>query len=222
MPRVPPVKFILSCMVAMALALVSCGKGGSDAPPERGATAVELFNGKDFAGWEFFSKGDGNPGAAWSVKDGVIQCAGKPDGYMRTKETYHDYKLTVEWRFITPGNTGVLVHMGLPDKVWPRSFECQGMHKHQGDFWMWDGADCKEPKIPGMNGFTRTTKSNEKPPGEWNTYQVECAGSTVKISVNGKLMNTATECNATSGFIGLQSEGAGMEVRKITLEPLAR
>ena len=141
---------------------------------------------------------------------------------MRTEKSYRDYKVTVEWRFITPGNTGVMVHMGLPDKVWPRSFECQGMSKHQGDFWMWDGADCKEPKNPGKNGFTKTVKSNENAPGEWNTYEVKCVGSTIKIYVNGKLMNTATECNASSGFIGLQSEGAEMEVRKITIEPVRK
>lgn len=96
------------------------------------------------------------------------------------------------------------------------------MHKHQGDFWMWDGADCKEPKIPGMNGFTKITKSNENAPGEWNTYEVECRGSTVKICVSGKLMNTATECNANSGFIGLQSKGAEFEVRKVSLVALEK
>jgi 3-keto-disaccharide hydrolase len=139
---------------------------------------------------------------------------------MRTEQTYRDYKLTVEWRFTKAGNTGVLVHMGLPDKVWPRCFECQGMHNHQGDFWLWGGADCKEPKIPGKNGIAMPEKSNEKDVGEWNTYEVDCSGDTIKIIVNGKLMNTATGCNETSGRIGIQSEGGEIEVRKITLEPL--
>ena len=38
--------------------------------------------------------------------------------------------------------------------------------------------------------------------------------------VNGKLMNIATECNETSGMIGIQSEGTEIEVRKIYAEPL--
>ena len=204
-------------MAGAALALVGCGKKETHPAP---APKVELFNGKDFTGWKLFSGDDSDPAKVWRVENGVIKCLGKPNGYMRTEQPYHDYKLTVEWRFIEPGNTGVLVHMALPDKVWPRSFECQGMHRHQGDIWLWDGADCKEPKIEGKNGFTKTRKSNEKEPGEWNTYEVECRGSTIKIYVNGKLMNTATECNATSGFIGLQSEGAVMEVRKVSLTPL--
>ena len=208
----------------MALALAGCGKQKPSAGAKEAAapvSRVELFNGKDFTGWKLFSGDGSDPTKVWTVENGVIRCAGKPHGYARTEQAYHDYKVTVEWRFIEPGNTGVLVHMGLPDKVWPRSFECQGMHRHQGDIWLWDGADCKEPKLEGKNGFTKTRKSNEKEPGEWNTYEVECRGSTINIYVNGKLMNTATECNASSGFIGLQSEGAVMEVRKVTLEQFA-
>ena len=181
---------------------------------------VELFNGKDFTGWKFAMKGDVDPTTVWSVENGVIKCLGKPNGYARTEQAYRDYKVTVEWRFTKAGNTGVLVHMSLPDKVWPRCFECQGMHNRQGDFWLWGGADCKEPKIPGKNGIAMPETSNEKPVGEWNTYEVECRGNTIKIIVNGKLMNTATECNETAGMIGLQSEGAEMEVRKVYLDPL--
>jgi hypothetical protein len=150
----------------------------------------------------------------------VIKCAGKPNGYMRTEQPYKDYKLTVEYRFVRPGNTGNLVHMQQPDAVWPKCFECQGMHKHQGDLWLWGGADCREPKNPGQNGFATTVKSNEAPVGEWNTYQVECRGDTINITVNGKLKNTATGCNVTSGSIGIQCEGAEIEVRSISIESL--
>ncbi len=193
-----------------------------DTPPVIPSAKTELFNGKDFTGWEFFMKDGADPTQVWSVENGILKCLGQPHGYMRTEQAYKDYKVTVEWRFTTPGNTGVLVHMGLPDKVWPRSFECQGMSKHQGDIWLWDGADCKEPKIPGKNGFPRPVKSAENPPGIWNTYQVECSGNTIRIFVNDKPMNAATECNANSGFIGLQSEGGAIEVRKVTIEPLTK
>jgi len=39
--------------------------------------------------------------------------------------------------------------------------------------------------------------------------------------VNGKSMNKITGCNVSTGFIGIQSEGAELELRKIHLEPLA-
>ena len=208
---------LFALALSMALAPAVLAEDASAAPP---TAHVELFNGKDFTGWKFTMKGDVDPMTVWSVDNGVIKCLGKPNGYMRTEQSYRDYKATVEWRFTKAGNTGVLVHMSLPDKVWPRCFECQGMHNRQGDFWLWGGADCKEPKIPGKNGIAMPEKSNENAVGEWNTYEVECRGNTIKIIVNGKLMNTATECNETAGMIGIQSEGGEIEVRKISLDPL--
>ncbi|MCX7048282.1 MAG: hypothetical protein NTX50_22705 [Candidatus Sumerlaeota bacterium] len=39
---------------------------------------------------------------------------------------------------------------------------------------------------------------------------------------NGKEMNKATACAPSSGFIGIQCEGADIEVRKVTLEPVRK
>jgi len=127
---------------------------------------VDLFNGKDFVGWEFFMKSNAVPAETWRIEDGIIKCIGKPNGFMRTKQDYRDYKVTVEWRFTKPGNTGVLVHMQQPDAVWPRCVECQGMHNQQGDFWLWGGADFKEPKNFKKNGIERHEKEAEKAVGE--------------------------------------------------------
>jgi len=184
------------------------------------AGGADLFNGRDFTGWTFYMRSNAEPALTWSITNGVIHCAGKPNGYLRTERPFHDYKLTVEWRFLKPGNTGVLVHMQSPDNVWPKCFECQGMHDHQGDFWLWGGAVCQEPFNLKKNGIAMLQPSNENPAGEWNTYQVVCAGDTVEIIVNGKSMNKITGCNLNSGCVGIQSEGAEIEVRKIYLETL--
>ncbi len=47
-----------------------------------------------------------------------------------------------------------------------------------------------------------------------------CSGNDVKAIINGKFMNEITECTISSGFIGIQSEGGDIEIRKIFLEPL--
>jgi len=46
--------------------------------------AVELFNGKDFTGWEFFHRDGADPKTVWKVEDGVIKCVGKPTGSSST------------------------------------------------------------------------------------------------------------------------------------------
>jgi hypothetical protein len=208
-------------LAALVLFCIASGVPAEEpAQPIVPTTKIELFNGKDLAGWVSHLKDDTDASAVWSVKDGVIACTGKPNGYLRTEKSYANYKITVEWRFTRAGNTGVLVHINPPDKVWPMCIECQGMHDHQGDFWIWSGAKVNEP-LARKNGVIMTVPSAEKPVGEWNTYQVVCQADTVTIIVNDQKMNQVTGANITSGQIGIQSEGAAIEVRRVTLEPLS-
>jgi hypothetical protein len=186
---------------------------------------IELFNGKDFSGWTFCMRSNANPALAWTVTNGVIHCAGKPTGYLRTVQSYGDYILTVEWRFVKiapkADNTGVLVHMQLPDKVWPPCVQVQGKHDNQGDLIFMAGAESKVHR--GMDANMPVPKhgpANEKPVGEWDTVKTVCDGNDVKAYVNGKFMNEGTGCTLSSGFIGFQSEGGEIEIRKVFLEPL--
>ena len=196
---------------------------------------MELFNGRDFSGWTFCMKNNSNPLATWSVTNGVIHCTGKPTGYLRTEQSYSNYVLTVEWRFLkvvpkTGDNTGILIHMQLPDQVWSQCVQVQGKHGRQGDLFLMMGAESKEHR--GMDANTpiplRGT-ANEHPVGEWDVVKTVCrttAGpdqaTTGEITayVNGRLMNVTTECTLTHGFIGIQSEGGDIEIRKLSLDPL--
>ncbi len=219
---------IFSSVLASPLAMAADAPT-TTAPAAAAATPsakVELFNGKDLTGWTSFLKG-GTPAAeTWSVKDGLLACTGKPNGFLRTEKSYKQYKFTVEWRFTKPGNTGVVVHMTAPDAIWPKSIECQGMNKSQGDFYFWSGATSKEgvamkAKDGTVRGYRIVKQLDaEKPAGEWNTFTTICDKDTVTILVNGKEVNKATGTNLSEGFIGLQSEGGAFEVKRCTLEPL--
>jgi len=186
---------------------------------------TELFNGKDTVGWVVYPAETSKD--TWSIKEGILACVGKPSGFLRTEKSYKQYRFTVEWRFTKTGNTGVVVHMTPPDAVWPKSIECQGMHKNQGDFYFWNGAtltggtEIKDKKTGKIRGYRLGKQlDNEKPAGEWNTYTTVCDGNTVTILVNGKEVNKATGANLSEGFIGLQVEGGAFEVKRCTLEPL--
>lgn len=212
-----PVLFAATCSLTFAFA----------AEPEVPKTKTALFNGTDLTGWVSHLKDDAPLEGTWSVKDGLLVCTGAPNGFLRTEKSYAQYRFTVEWRFTKTGNTGVVVHMTPPDKIWPKSIECQGMHKNQGDFYLWSGATAKEG-TPLMNkegqvrGYkiARKGADAEKPAGEWNTFTVVCDKNSVTILVNGEEVNKATDANLVSGFIGLQSEGGAFEIRQAVIEPL--
>jgi hypothetical protein len=203
--------------------------GVSAAEPVADAVAptarIDLFNGRDFSGWTFCMRDNAEPLKTWTVTNGVLHCSGQPNGYARTTQAYRDYKLTVEWRFVKVApqadNTGVFVHVQPPDRVWPKCIECQGQDRHQGDLILVNGAGFNgQPPAATFRIIGSKEASNEKPAGEWNTYEIVCAGDALKVYVNGKLMNSATGCNVSSGAIALQSEGGEFEVRKVYLEPI--
>jgi len=214
-------KSIIKCMTAGTVLIFLTVSGCAS---QRRTT---LWNGKDFTGWKLFVP-DKNVDVheVWSVKDGVIHCKGKPSGYIRTEADYSDYKLHLEWRWVEkPTNSGVLLHTSGPDKVWPRSIECQLMSGNAGDFWLIGGTavtvDGKTTKSSGRPTRVRKKKdSSENPPGQWNTYEIYCKGDTIRCYVNGVLQNQGANASDTAGKICLQSEGSPIEFRNIYIESL--
>jgi hypothetical protein len=189
---------------------------------------IALWNGKDFAGWKLFvAEEDVDVKDVWSVRNGVIHCKGKPNGYMRTETDYSNYKLHVEWRWVEqPTNSGVLLHASGPDKVWPRCIESQLKSGNAGDFVLIGGTgisvggksmqDVSKPYVI----VPKKQNSSEKAPGQWNSYDIICRGATILNYVNGVLQNEGTNATETSGKICLQSEGSPIEFRNTYIELL--
>lgn len=218
----PVFQLCVVCALVLGSSLV-CGAEVIE-PQEK----IQLFNGRDFDGWfRHLRNNQGNVDETWQVKPGgILACTGKPAGYIRTVKAYKNYKFRMEYRWPgRTGNNGILVHMVGPDQVWPKSLECQGGFRNQGDFWEIGGFAFNEHKSGGRRVRGRRVikygDHNEKDPGQWNTYEVYCVGGTVRPYVNGKLMNEATDCAVTEGKICLQSEGAPIEFRNLTVEPAA-
>lgn len=214
-------RVIFLTVFVLAVVLASCTQ--KQAEPEK----VMLFNGRDFGGWKLFIPGDSvDVNRVWSVQDGVVRCTGTPNGYMRTEESYSNYKLHVEWRWPgEPINSGVLLHCRGEDKVWPNCLECQLKSGDAGDFVLIgpgritvaDSAYVNEGRfliVPRMN------ESSEKAAGEWNSYDIEVRGNSVTCYVNEILQNKGVDASFSSGPIALQSEGSPIEFRNIYLTPL--
>lgn len=196
-----------------------------------------LFNGRDLAGWTTFSKDPAaDPKGTWAVKDGVITCTGQPFGYIATAQEYGDYGLWVSYRYpagAKGGNSGVLLHCGKADRIWPNSVEAQMRAGRAGDFWL--NAD-DAGKLPRLDAdparFDAKDKNKrhyfriepkepaEKPYGEWNQYVITCRGGMIMLVLNGVKVNEATGSELTRGRIALQAEGTPVEFKDIRIKPV--
>ena len=235
---------------AAALAAFFCLTQFASAEAIKPDQPVALCNGRDLTGWVPVAKEGPPPADTWQVVDGVIKCTGQPAGYIRTAARYRDYRLTVDWRWSGPApvdaqgkprnrNSGVLLHTQAPDAIWPQSLEAQLMETNAGDFYVIGGvetaeharlvaqavtaAGADEKALNSARNNRRTPRaqaSSEKPIGEWNTYDITCAGDTVTVRVNGVEQNRATGLTVREGHLCLQSEGAAIEFRNVKLEPV--
>jgi hypothetical protein len=183
---------------------------------------IHLFNGHDLSNWVFKLKDPSvDPASVFTVINGVIHITGNPFGYMRTKESYSDYKLHIEWRWPSEAtNSGVFVHAQVPDSIWLKCVECQLKAGNAGDFVCMNGSDMNERTDKSKVFVTKLAASSEKPNGEWNTMEVVCKANTIEVKVNGIIQNKGTNVNLSSGSVCLQSEGKDIEFRNVYLTKL--
>ncbi len=213
-------------VVLISLAtLVGCHH--SPAGKSRGKKTV-LWNGKDFTGWTRVvadSLVDVND--VWRIRDGNLDCAGIPNGYIRTTNSYSNYHLHVEWRWPDkPTNSGVLLHANGADGIWPVCIECQLKAGSAGDLVLINGTGITVDGVDRTNTarqfvvIEKKQPTSERPAGQWNSYDIYCKGDSIRCLVNDTLQNEGTRASVTFGWIGLQSEGSPIEFRNIYIESL--
>jgi hypothetical protein len=202
--------------IALAAGAVLLASGaGADEPvkvkDEAGFTP--LFNGKDLSGWKLIVGGKADPKKTFTVKDGVVDVTGHPNGYFYTDKSYKNYILRFEWRYPEKaGNSGCLVHIQPPHRVWPKCVEVQGLYTDHGHIF---GV--------GAKGNYKVDKAAQKkalkPHQEWQTTEVISKDGRLASLVNGIEVSSG-KGELTEGQIGFQSEGVEIQFRNIRIKVL--
>ena len=208
--------------ITLALAIIpftSCNQSKSAKEEGDKTNKISLFNGTDLTNWVFQLKDDTvEPSDVFMVYGDVIHISGEPFGYMRTKDTYSDYDLHIEYRWpFEATNSGIFIHTQLPDTIWPQCIECQLAAGNAGDFICMNGTDMNEREDKTSIVMKKKESSTEKPVGEWNIMEISCKGDTIEVYVNGVLQNKGTGVTVNKGHICLQSEGKDIEFKNVYL-----
>ncbi len=213
---------ILLLSILIAFSFGSCGRSKekkSTDSQESSTEKIQLFNGKDLSNWTFYLKDPSvDVSGVFMAHGDIIHIKGEPFGYMRTKDSYSDYTLHVEWRY--PGeasNSGVFIHAQQPDTIWPMSIECQLKAGSAGDLICMGGSDINERTDKSVRVVKKLAETSEKPAGEWNTLEITCISDNIDVFVNDVRQNKATGSSIKAGNICLQSEGKDIEFRNVYL-----
>ena len=178
-----------------------------------------LFNGTDLTGWKVTDNQKIN---GWSVKDGVLTndtpkkdfSAYGDHANLRTVEEFDDFRLHIEFRPPTGGNSGVYLRGMYEVQVVDRDSKMQGL---QG--------------VGSIFGRVKATKNAGKPGGEWNTYDITLVDRHVTVVLNGETVidnqpvpgptGGALLSDVTKpGPIFLQGDHTSIAYRNIWIEPV--
>lgn len=182
---------------------------------------IKLFNGKNLEGWMLTHPRQVN---GWSVKNGVlvnnpVQEEGKPHisyGNLRTEKEFEDFNLKIETKVDKRGNSGIYLK-GIYEVQVTDSYGKKLDSHHMGGIY--------SRITPSVNA--------EKPPGEWQSFDITLCDRHVTVILNGtKIIDNEPLLGVTGGAlwsnelrpgpIYLQGDHTDVSYRNIVLRPILK
>jgi len=166
---------------------------------------MDLFNGRDLAGWEITDCVTHIEDGALVLKDG--------NGFVRTNLKYGDFVLELDWRALRPEayDSGIFVRSEFPSpkkgRAWPDRYQINLKTGEEGD----------------LVGVASAKSRGLIKPGDWNHFKITAVGPKIELEINGKPAWTYDGLKEKTGYIGLQAEvptGGQFEFKNVRLTEL--
>jgi Domain of Unknown Function (DUF1080) len=200
---------------------------------DRPSSELTLFNGQNLDGWvaegvsEYVKDGRTQP--VWSVAGGNIVCTGKGFGFLRyDRRDFDDFILHVEFRMEKGCNSGIGVRTRPFDAARSRATR-PSLYSYE--IQLIDDAG-KPPTVHSSGSLYRyvaPSKSAIKPAGNWNCIEVECAGTRIKVTLNGEIIVEIDQRQIPSlrekprkGYVCLQNHGGNITFRALSIREIPR
>ena len=186
---------------------------------------VNLFNGRSLDGWRIHSGF-----ASYRVEDGMIvgtAVKGSPNTFLCTDKEYGDFILEFEVKCDPSLNSGVqirsqiakdethFVFRGPDNKPRQRTIPADRVYGYQVEIAQAQTGSCGGIYDEARRAFfiaevrDDPAAKNAFKDNEWNTYRIECRGSSIQTWVNDVLCADLKDSMDAKGIIGLQVHGLG-------------
>jgi hypothetical protein len=186
-----------------------------------------IFNGRDLTGWTGNTEGYG-------VEDGAIRTfPDRAGGNLYTENEYDDFVLRFAFRLPPGANNGIAVRAPLTGDAAYEGMEIQVLENSHPNYaglkpWQFHGS---------VYGISPALRGYQALPGEWNHEEIRVKGRTVRVVLNGKVINEVDLDEAMkngtlsgrehpgasrlSGHIGFCGHGDVVEFKDLRLRPLS-
>jgi N-sulfoglucosamine sulfohydrolase len=182
-----------------------------------------LFDGRTLSGWTVENTDAGN----FSVRDGVLHVTG-PGGWLRSVRQFADFALRVELRFLTAdADSGIFLRAPDPPshvfiRGWPANayqVQARDISTNRTDKPIWIGNLYRHRVAePGETDYDSDAALQAfRPTGEWQLLEIEAAGSTLTVALNGTQVTRAANIVNPRGHVGIQGETGAVEYRAIDI-----
>lgn len=197
-------------------------------------------------GEEDFADVNGLP-ETWVWKGDLLTSTGQPIGVMRTRQTFTNFEMVIEWRHLKSGGNsgvfvwvpekalenlepGVLPQYGIEVQMLDHGYAEQYRERtgQEGDWFTTNGdifpvGESRLSPFPptspnGSRSFPR--KQLSRGAGEWNHYYVRAINGEVRLWVNGEEVSGGTGAEPRTGYLCLEAEGSPIEFRNIRIREL--
>lgn len=195
--------FLTAASSAALLVMVASAQTPKNRAPLPNEQWVQLFNGKDLSGWNEVGK------EKWSVENGQIhgRAVTKEYGYLQTNKDYKDFYLSLRFKCVGDGNSGVFFHTrfkpGTADVSQGLQFEIDPTPNHHTGGLYGDGRQWIVWPSPE---FEYVLKQQD-----WNEYLLKVEGNHYVARLNGVVIVDFTDPTPKSfdGTISLQLHAGG-------------
>ncbi len=224
------------CLVATLLltAQVSCLAKETDKSKDYKATSagkdsekgfVSIFDGKTLKGWQ-------SDAGSYAVENGTLICKKGSIGRLNSKKQYANFVLRFDFKLQPGANNGVALRarLGGGEPAF-EGLECQILDDSSPKY-----KTLKPYQFHGsIYGIFPAKRGSLKPVGKWNSQEIVCNGTKIKVTVNGKVvvdndleavrggtMDERTRPNlyCKTGYVGFIGHGDRVEFRNIRIKEL--
>ena len=220
-------------LIGAAIALICLAEFelSADDGTQKQAEWIEMFNGKDLTGWvaegvREFSDKEGQVKPVWSAQDGILRCDGKGFGFLRFDTEVDNFAYHVEFRMGKDCNSGI----GIRHQKYDMAKSTATRPSYSGyEIQLLDDANKEASKTStaSLYRYVAPTSNTVKPAGEWNSIDIECINSRIRVTLNGVLIQDVDQSQIDEiknkplkGFVSLQNHGKQIEFKSLKLKKI--